>query len=91
MYDVFLNCGYGTSLLVTEGEIFGGDSCDGTETLGTDAVFETTLGSGAEWGATTVDFGVNSNGNVGGGEGGVSGVSTYGGSVIVQLRGVVIF
>ena len=47
---------------------FGGDGCDGTDTLGTDAVSETTLRSGAGWGTTTVDCGVNSNVNVGEGK-----------------------
>ena len=53
--------------MVTECTIFGVDGYDGTENLGTDIVSDTTLGSGAGWGETNVDYGVNSNGNVGGG------------------------
>ena len=44
---------------------FGGDGCAGTTTLGTDAVYETTLVAGTGWGTTTVDYGVNYDGNVG--------------------------
>ena len=44
--------------------MFGGDGCSRTDTLGTDAVSEATLGYGAWWGATTVDFGVNYDSNV---------------------------
>ena len=44
---------------------FGGDGRDGTFTLGTDEVSDTTLGSSTGWGATTVDYGVNYDGNVG--------------------------
>ena len=62
---------------MSESAIVGGDGCAGTDTLGTDAVSETTLGAGSGWGATYVDCGVNYDGNVGWGEGGVSGVSTY--------------
>ena len=36
-----------------------------TATLGTDAVSETTLGSGAGWGARTGNFGVSSDRDVG--------------------------
>ena len=36
-----------TGLVVTKGDIFGGDGCARTDTLGTDAVSESTLGSGA--------------------------------------------
>ena len=43
---------------------FGGDGYDGTETLGIDAVSETTLESGTSCGARTVGFGINSDGNV---------------------------
>ena len=43
---------------------FGGDGCAGTTTLGTDAVYETTLVAGTGWGKTTVDCVVNSNDNV---------------------------
>ena len=63
----------------------------GTATFKADAVSETTLRAGAGWGATTVDFGVNYNGNVGRGEGGVSGVSMACGSVIARLTSVAIF
>ena len=61
--------------MVAEGAILGGDGCDGTENLVPDTVYETTLRAGAGWGATTVDLGVNYDGNVGKGECGVSGVS----------------
>ena len=44
---------------------FGGDGYAGTSTLGTDAVSETTLGTGVGWGERTGDCGVNTNGNVG--------------------------
>ena len=44
---------------------FGGDGCAGNDTLGNDAVYDTTLVAGAGWGVTAVDCGVNSNGNVG--------------------------
>ena len=44
---------------------FGGDGCAGTDTLGTDAVSGTTLGSIAGWFVTTVDCVVNYYGNVG--------------------------
>ena len=54
--------------MVSEIEILGGDGCDGTDTLRTDAVSETTLRYGSGWGKTTVDCGVNSNGNVGEGK-----------------------
>ena len=64
LYDVRL-CSYETSLVVSESEILGGGVFDGTKTLGTDAVSETTLISGADWGTTTVDCGVNSNVNAG--------------------------
>ena len=50
---------------MSEGVVFGGDGCAGTDTLGTDAVSETTLGSGVGWGATNVYFGVNSDSSVG--------------------------
>ena len=43
---------------------FGGDGCAGTTNFRTYAVSETTLVAGAEWGATNVDCGVNSDGNV---------------------------
>ena len=44
---------------------FRGDDCAGTATLRTAAVSQTTLGAGAGWCATTVDFRVNPDGNVG--------------------------
>ena len=52
---------------------------------------EITLGDGAGWVSTTVDRGVNYDGNVGGGEGGGSGVSTAVGEGMEQLRSVAIF
>ena len=51
--------------MMSESDNFGGDGCSGTDTLRTDAVSETTLRSGARWGATTVYCGVNYGGNVG--------------------------
>ena len=71
--------------MVSESEILGGDGCVGTGTLGTDAVPDTTLRYGAGWCTTTVDCGVNSNGNVCRGKGGVSGVSISCGSRIARL------
>ena len=47
--DVFLYCKVVPSLVVAEGAIFGGEGCDRNDTLVTEAVFETTLVSGA-WG-----------------------------------------
>ena len=44
---------------------FGGDGCAGTATLGTDAVSETNIGTGAGWGTRTGDCGVNTDGNLG--------------------------
>ena len=43
---------------------FGGDGCAGTATLGTYAVYDTTLGYGTGWGARTGDCGVNSDDSV---------------------------
>ena len=43
---------------------FGSDGCSRTATLGTDAVYETTLGAGTGWGARTCDCRVNSDGSV---------------------------
>ena len=51
---------------------------------------ETTLRAGTGWGATTVDFGVNYNVNVGRGEGGVSDLSMVFGAGIVRLISVAI-
>ena len=90
MYDVLLVCEGDTSLLVEEGAVLGGDGYDGTYTLRTDAVSDTTLGSGAGWVATTVDCGIKYNFNVSRGEGGVSGVSMACVSGIAQLIIVVI-
>ena len=45
--------------------MFGGYGCSRTETIGTGVVSEATIGYGAGWGATTVDCGVNSDGNIG--------------------------
>ena len=42
-----------------ESTIFGGDGCAYIDTLGTDALYKTILGSGAWWGTTTIDCGVN--------------------------------
>ena len=50
--------------MVSEGAIFGIDDCTGTDTLVTDAVYETTPGAVAGWGETTVDCGFNYDGNV---------------------------
>ena len=44
---------------------FGSDGCAGTANLRNNEVSETTLVAGTEWGATTVDCGVDSNGDVG--------------------------
>ena len=68
MYDVFF-CAYETGLVISEGVIFGGDGCSGTDNLRTDAVSETTLGAVAGWVATNIECGVNSYGNEGLGEG----------------------
>ena len=76
---------------MSESDNFGGDSCDGNDTLRTDAVSETTLRAGSGWFATNVGCGVNSNGNVGRGEGGVSGVSIVCVAGIARLISVVIF
>ena len=76
MYDVWIY------LVVSESEIIGGDGCDVTDTLGTVAVSETTLRAGAGWGTTTVDCGVNYNGNLDRGEVGVSGIKIDCGSGI---------
>ena len=78
-------------MVEAEGLIFRCEGCDGTYTLGTEAVSETTLGYGAGWGEKTVDCRVNSDVNVGGGEGVVSGVSTYRGAGMAWLRIVAIF
>ena len=90
MYDVFLDCEVDTILVVAEGEIFGGDGCDKNDTLGTDTASETTLGAGAGWGATTIYCGVNSDGNMGGGGGEVSGISTASGEGMEELRSVAV-
>ena len=50
---------------MSESANFVGGFCDGTNTLGTDAVSYTTLVYGAGRGATTVDCGFNSDDNVG--------------------------
>ena len=72
--------------MVAEGAVFGGDSCDGTDTLGTDEVYETNLGACVGWITTTVGFVVNYDGNVSGGECGVSGVSTSDDAGLAQLK-----
>ena len=53
--------------MISESANFGGDGCAGTDTLGTDAVSETTLGDGARVVTATVYFGVNYYGNLGSG------------------------
>ena len=75
---------------MSESAFFGRYDCSGTDTLGTDAVSETTLRAGAGWGATTVDCGLNSDENVGKGGGGVSGISMACGTEIPWLRSVLI-
>ena len=64
LYDVFL-CAYNTGFMMSESANFVGGFCDGTNTLGTDAVSYTTLVYGAGRVATTVDCGFNSDDNVG--------------------------
>ena len=54
-------------------------------------MYDTTLESGAGWGETTVDCGINTNGNVGVGVCGVSGVSTACGAVMARLRSVAVY
>ena len=76
---------------MTEGDIFGGDGCDGTETLRTDSVSETTIGDAIGWGAATVDCGVNFDGNVGKREGDGSGVSTSVSAGMAELRSAATF
>ena len=61
--------------MVSEGAIFGGDGCAGTDTVVIDAVSENTLRAVAGWGSKTVYYGVNYDGSVVRGEGRVSGVS----------------
>ena len=51
---------------------------------------ETILRAGAGWGATTIDRGANYNGNVGGGGGGWSSVSTSGDARMARLTIVAI-
>ena len=65
-YDVCI-CADETGLMISESANFGGDGCAGTDTLGTDAVSETTLGDGARVVTATVYFGVNYYGNLGSG------------------------
>ena len=50
--------------MISESVNFGGDVFVGTDTLVTDAVYETTLGYGAFLGARTGYSGVSSSGNV---------------------------
>ena len=50
--------------MISESAKFGVNGCSGTGTEGTDTVYDTTLGSAAWLGATTVNFKVNSDGNV---------------------------
>ena len=50
--------------MVVECAIFGGDGCDETDTLGTGAVYDTTLGAGAGSVTTTVYCGSNYDINV---------------------------
>ena len=70
--------------------MFGVVGFDGTDTIRTDTVSETTLRDGSGQGATNVDCGFNYDGNVGGEEVGVGGVSTDDISGISQLRSVAI-
>ena len=74
LYDVCLECEGDASFVVAEGVTFVGDGCASTDTLLTDVVYQTTLRSGSGGGETTVDCGVNYDGNMGTGEGEVSGV-----------------
>ena len=60
LYDVCLNFYCETGLLVAGSAIFVGDGCTRTDTIGTDAVYETNSGSGTGWGVTNVGCGVNS-------------------------------
>ena len=53
--------------MVEEGAIFRGDSCDGNDTLGTDALSKTTLIYGVELGEKNVYCALSFYGNVGGG------------------------
>ena len=64
LYDVFL-CVDETGLMISESANFGGGGFSGTDTLGTDALFDTTLRSGSGWGTASVDCGVSSDSNVG--------------------------
>ena len=88
----------GTRFLVLERSLydvcfcddFGGDSCSETATIGNDAVSEITLGAGVDWGAITVDCGVDSDGNIGGGEIVVVVVLVVFGAGMARLRSVVI-
>ena len=54
-----------TAYFLSRRENFGDDGSAATNSLRTDAVSETTLGAGTGWVATTVDFGVNFDSNVG--------------------------
>ena len=69
---------------------FGGDSCSETATIGNDAVSEITLGAGVDWGAITVDCGVDSDGNIGGEEIVVIVVLVVFGAGMARLRSVAI-
>ena len=51
--------------MISESAIFGGDGCSGTDNLGNDVVSEKNIGAGTGWGSTTIDCGVNSDGNLG--------------------------
>ena len=64
MYDVCL-FEDDNGLVMQVNEIFGGDGCSGTDTLGTDAVSDTPIVYGAGRGTTTVNYGVNYDENVG--------------------------
>ena len=46
-------------------EYFRVHGCSGISNLGTNAVYDTTLGTGAGWGARTGDCGVNYDGDLG--------------------------
>ena len=51
--------------MISKSANFRGDGCAGTDTLGSVAVSETTLGTNTGWGATYVYCGVNSDVNIG--------------------------
>ena len=76
--------------MISKGANFGENGCSGTDTFGTDTMAETKFGDGAGLGATIVDCGVNFDGNVGWGEGGMIVVSIDFGAEIAGLISFVI-